>query len=158
MHSKSVMHSSRPRYFGIDLPVEISRPIRAGILFQVDLDNLRNLVIELLVIREGSDRFSMETQILRADSYIGIISGFSTVELLDNCFWGDGVHYRGKGVPFQWQKKRKSSTRRAQIGMFPYKLAVIIEFAIVSTHIFSAFLFRFGSRNRNDHSSITSCI
>jgi hypothetical protein len=102
--------------------MEVSRPIRAGILFGVDSLKLKELIIELLICLDGPDKFSLETQSSRADIYIGIISGADKVELLDNCFWGDGTMHRGRWVPYQWNK----SKHRSNHGVFIFLIYIYI--------------------------------
>jgi hypothetical protein len=116
-HKKEIRHRSRQKYRGITIPLEISRPIRAGVLFNVDRIKLRDLIIELLVLLDGADAFPTETQALRADHYVGIISGFGTVELVDNGFWGDGTLQCGRWVPYQWYNRARQRRVQSMHGM-----------------------------------------
>ncbi len=59
----------------------------------------------MLTIQDGDHKFPIETQSTRAQIYIDIISCYDTTELVDNCFWGDGVFHRGRSVPYQWYPK-----------------------------------------------------
>ncbi len=131
LHSRYVMHYSRPRYYGIDIPIEVVRPIRAGVLFGVDRNKLCELVVKLLVIRDGDEPFPVETQEFRAGIYIDTISGFSNAELIDNCFWGDGVHHRGMRVAYQWYPKSKSKKVRIHSSVFLKCLLFLSEFNVL---------------------------
>jgi hypothetical protein len=113
-HVKQIKHRFRPRYHGINIPIEVSHPIRAGNFFDVYKVKLRELIVELIMSLDGPDKFSLETQSSRAEFYIGIISGADIVEILYNCFWGDGMMHRGLWVPYQWNK----SKHRSNCGVF----------------------------------------
>lgn len=144
-HSRKIKHQFRPFYCGVDIPIEISRPIRAGILFDVNKSKLYDLVLELLDLHDGKDKFPLEIQSIRAQSYTGIISSFRTVELVDNCFWGDGVFHRGRWVPYQWytakkQMKTKEYTGISRTVIYPkgkifFCRAVIVNLFVDRTHI-----------------------
>ncbi len=48
VHSRKLRHHSCPRYIGFYIPVEISRPIRAGLLLGVERVPLYNLIVDLM--------------------------------------------------------------------------------------------------------------
>ncbi len=50
VHSKPLRNRFRPKYYGFHIPIEISRPIRAGILLKVDRGQLSDLIVELMKV------------------------------------------------------------------------------------------------------------
>ena len=49
-----MQHRARPRYIGFHIPIEISRPIRAGLLLGVDRELLHDLIVKLMREHEMS--------------------------------------------------------------------------------------------------------
>jgi hypothetical protein len=92
IHVRSLIGRSRNRYIGPFIPLEISRPIRAGILYGVDFVDLQSLVESLLIPSYPIPvRDSIQEREVRARIYIAVLSGFTHPELADNCFWGDAI-------------------------------------------------------------------
>lgn len=48
MHSRVLQHHTRPRFIGFHIPLEISRPIRAGLLLGVERGSLFDLIITIM--------------------------------------------------------------------------------------------------------------
>jgi hypothetical protein len=72
--------------------MHIHRPIRAGLLYGVDLTEMLSLITSLLVPDfPGPEDETIQRREERARVYIAVVSGFTDPELADNCFWGDTV-------------------------------------------------------------------
>lgn len=86
-HFKDNCKKNRPHYLG-DIPKEISRPIRAGILLCVDREKLIALLCSLdpLVSDEPDVTIRRAKAIQMIDT---IRATYDDVTLADNCFWGD---------------------------------------------------------------------
>ncbi len=100
-HSKPLIGRYRPRYIGPHIPLFISKPIRAALLHGVSHTDIQTLVIDLMSI--SPNIMNGNPPVLNSlrwisTLYIGIVSGFTVPELVDNCFWGDGSATRKDGV------------------------------------------------------------
>lgn len=89
---------NQKRYSG-SIPSHISRPIRAGLLRNIDNGQLAEFVASLDPICYDTDPISV------ARKYISDISQFDTLRLADNCFWGDDSASRVKKERYQQKKK-----------------------------------------------------
>jgi hypothetical protein len=87
-------------HYAGEIPIEISRPIRAGILLDVNRHHLVELITTLLSITDAEDPKSL------SEKYITEVALFDRVRLADNCFWGDDSASRVK-------KDRYKSKRNA---------------------------------------------
>ncbi len=105
-HSRPLHHRARPRYIGPHIPLNVSQPIRAGLLFAVEHERLRELIVDILKDRISS----IESRCKWADFYIGLISGFSAIDLIDNCFWGGGTR--------QCRKEKRGRQEDTEVHVF----------------------------------------
>lgn len=48
VHSKQLKHRARPRFIGFHIPIDVSRPIRAGLLQGVKKEQLQELIVEIM--------------------------------------------------------------------------------------------------------------
>ena len=95
-HSIFLRTRMRPRYTG-SISSPVSRPIRAGLLQQVDNQALFKLVVSLV---------QMDTA---AQSYIDQIAQFHTAQLLDGGFWWEDTNQRQDG------RRHKPPPRRRKL-------------------------------------------
>jgi hypothetical protein len=94
------MGRKRQRYIGPFIPIKISRPIRAGLLYGVDHTELLSLITGLLIPDfPGPEDDSMLQREERARLYVAVVSGYTVPELADNCFWGDAIVSTKKRPP-----------------------------------------------------------
>ncbi len=119
-HVKPFIGRKRHRYIGPFIPLEISRPIRAGLLYGVDSADLQSLIVSLL-IRDytGPDEDSIQIRETRARFYINLVSGFTVPEMTDNCFWGDALPSN---------KRRNSKRNRDNQGIHSMGYSIISSF------------------------------
>ncbi len=97
-------HRARSRYIGFHIPIEISRPIRAGLLLGVERGELFNLIVDLMRIHSmqypGKDLpyfvihcFTKQGPVPSdeigkyAEIFIEMFACYSVPDLVDNCFW-----------------------------------------------------------------------
>ena len=105
-------------HYAGDIPMKLSRPIRAGILMGVNHDNLVELIASLLSVNESVNPQSLSEQ------YIAEITEYDRVYLADNCFWGDDSASRVKkdrykrkcNVKLAAGVEEKSTRKRSRIG------------------------------------------
>ncbi len=109
-HIKSFLGKRSVQYIGPFIPFDISRPIRAGLLYGVNEDELRSLVVNLLgPSYPVTDEYYTQRREEHARMCIAVVSGFNVPELADNCFWG---------VSFEITKKKlRSKTGRDDQGI-----------------------------------------
>ena len=96
----------RQRYTG-SIPIQITRPIRAGLLESTNSNDLINLVAHLIEKDNQSDKHKM------ACTYISEVATHTRQQLLDGGFWWDDTYQRKNGTrykhPIKPNYKRPSS-------------------------------------------------
>ncbi len=86
----------------------LSKPIRAGLLLNVDNEQLIELVLNLL---DKAYNTMVDNKNAYAITLIDMMKGFSVVHLTDNCFWNDNSSIRKDGHMYKHPiQKRKRDT------------------------------------------------
>lgn len=92
-----------PRYIG-SICKDISKPIRAGLLLDVDKDKLVDLIASLSpVCNEISPKAVAQIQ-------IDEIRQYDNIQLLNNCFWGNDSESRVNKERYNYPKRKRQST------------------------------------------------
>ena len=101
-HALKMRRSNRPRYNGT-IPVNICRPIRAGLLQGVDHVRLVELIASMEPVEEHN-------QITTAEAHINEIASHTRLDLQDNGFWWDDTASRITGERYKPQAQKPKNT------------------------------------------------
>ena len=103
-HSRVLRARNRPRYTGT-IPLQISQPIRTGLLQCIDNDDLVEAIAFLII---GDNQHAI------AEQYIKELSQFPRERLLDGGFWWEDHYHRKNGIRYtpitkDTKRRRKNS-------------------------------------------------
>jgi hypothetical protein len=105
-HSGILQTCKRPRYAG-SVPMQLTRPIRAGLLESINSNDLVNLIVSFI---ENDNQHDAHTL---ACTYISEMATHTRHQLLDGGFWWDDTSQRKNGTRYRHSippsRKRPSS-------------------------------------------------